>query len=234
MVLLLAPLATAAARLLERALDASRERSSGTPWTRAVGACDLAALRGELEDVLGATTVDDARDVFAAIRLAAPGGLGRVAAEDVAGEPTVTLIEAMRLAADRDAVASEYASTYDVTFRRGVPALRAARRGGLPWDDAVVETFLTLLAASPDTHIARRAGAARAAVVSRQAADTLRAGGVRTGPGRQAIRELDVALRDPGHLGNAGATADLTAASLLVVLLSGGWEGPGVQREEGI
>ena len=42
-------------------------------------------LRAAVREVLEATTVADAREVYAAIRLAAPGGLGQVAAQDVAG-----------------------------------------------------------------------------------------------------------------------------------------------------
>jgi len=111
-------------------------------------------VRSNLAGVLEATTVEDAREVYAAIRAANPGGLGRAANQDVAREPTLPLREVMRLAADRDGIAREYDTTFAATFDTGVPALRQARADGLGWDDAVVETFLTLLAAAPDTHIA--------------------------------------------------------------------------------
>ena len=176
---------------------------------------------------LSATTVDDARDVYAAIRCARPGGLGRADEQDVAGEPTVTLLETMLLAAARDAVAREYATGFDVTFGIGVPALERARRDGLVWDDAIVETFLTLLAASRDTHISRRAGAATADEVTSLARATLDAGGVRSAAGRRAIEEMDRKLRGADNTRNPGTTADLTAASIFVVLLGGGWN---VQR----
>src|SRR5262249_15911080 len=135
-------------------------------------------LRDETRRVLAATTVDDARDVYAAIRRAAPGGLGTVDEQDVADEPTATLLDIMQLAAGRDGVAREYATAYEVTFMIGVPALERARDEGLSWQDAIVETFLTLLAAAADTHIARRGGAAMAADVSRQARAVIAAGGV--------------------------------------------------------
>ena len=96
-------------------------------------------------------------------------------------------------------------------------------RDGLSWDDAVVETFLTLLAAAPDTHVARRGGAAVAAEVSRRARTALAAGGVRSAAGRRAIDEMDRALRDARNTANPGTTADLTAAAIFVVLLGGGW-----------
>jgi triphosphoribosyl-dephospho-CoA synthase len=178
-------------------------------------------LRSVLGGVLDATTVDDARDVYAAIRRAAPGGLGRAETQDVADEPSLPLVDVMRLAATRDGIAREYGSTFEITFETGVPALERARRDGLPWDDAVVETFLTLLAAVPDTHVARRAGEEIAADVSRRARDVLDAGGVRSEAGRRAIEIMDRALRDGGHSKNPGTTADLTAAAIFVALLGG-------------
>jgi len=173
--------------------------------------------------LLQSTTVEDARDVYAAIRLAAPGGLGEAAAQDVKDDPTVSLLETMRLAAGRDAIAREYATGFETTFGIGVPALQGARRDGLDWDDAVVETFLTLLAAHPDTHISRRGGAARAQAASRLAQIALAEGGVRSDGGRRSIEDMDRALRDPQHIANPGATADLTAAAIFIVLLYGGW-----------
>src|SRR5438876_11605378 len=83
-------------------------------------------LRAGVRDVLDATTVDDAREVYAAIRLAAPGGLGQVDEQDVAKEPTGTLVDVMRLAAARDGIAREYATAFERTFLTGVPALERA------------------------------------------------------------------------------------------------------------
>ena len=135
----------------------------------------------------------------------------------------MTLLEVMRLAADRDGIAREYATAYQVTFEVGAPVLDRARRDGLSWNNAIVETYLTLLAATPDTHIVRRSGAAVAAEVSRQARTVLAAGGVRSAAGRQAIDEMDFGLRDARNTANPGTTADLTAAAIFVVLLGGGW-----------
>jgi triphosphoribosyl-dephospho-CoA synthase len=180
-------------------------------------------LRTALRQVLESTTVEDARDVYAAIRLASPGGLGEVAEQDVHEEPTVTLLEAMTLAAAHDGIAREYATTYEVTFETAVPALMRARSDRLPWDDIVVETFMTVLAASPDTHVARRGGPELAADISQRAGDVLRAGGVRSDEGRKALGYFDHSLRDPRNVGNPGTTADLTAAAIFVALLQGAW-----------
>jgi triphosphoribosyl-dephospho-CoA synthase len=179
-------------------------------------------LREALRRVLDATTVEDARDVYAAIRLASPGGLGQADSQDVAGEPDVTLLAAMRLAAHRDGIAREYATAFEVTFEIAGPALEEARRDGLSWDDAIVETFLRVLAVNPDTHVARRAGTVAAEEVSERARRTLAAGGVRSEAGRRAVEEMDRGLRHPRNLCNPGTTADLTTAGILVELLRGG------------
>jgi triphosphoribosyl-dephospho-CoA synthase len=180
-----------------------------------------AILQTDVTDVLAATTVDDARATYAAIRSAHPGGLGGADAQDVSAEPTVTLRDAMALAADRDAVAREYVTGYSTTYSVGVPALERARRDRLAWDDAVVETFLALLASGYDTHIARKLGWTAAEAVSARAAGAVAAGGVRTEAGRAALADLDRALRDDRNRANPGTTADLTAAALFVWLTSG-------------
>jgi triphosphoribosyl-dephospho-CoA synthase len=200
------------------------------PLARAALRSDADDLRVGVQEVLDATTVDDAREVYAAIRRAAPGGLGHAETQDVAEEPTVTLREAMVLAAGRDWIAREYATGFQTTFEQGAPALESARRDGLSWDDAVVETFLTLLAANPDTHIARRGGMARAEQVSQRARAVLDAGGVRSIAGHQAIIEMDLELHDEQNTANPGTAADLTAAAIFVVLLRGGWQGAACSR----
>jgi triphosphoribosyl-dephospho-CoA synthase len=177
-------------------------------------------LRDAVRRVLIETNVDDARQVYAAIRRARPGGLGRADAQDVANEPDVTLLDAMRLAADRDGIAREYATGFAVTFELGAPALTRARADGLSWSDAIVETFLSLLSQSIDTHIVRRTGVEAAERVSRLARQALEAGGVRSAVGRQAIEDMDRTMRDARNANNPGTTADLTAAAIFVTLIS--------------
>jgi triphosphoribosyl-dephospho-CoA synthase len=213
-VLLLAPLARAAAVHLDL---------HGAPGTTDIRPTQL---RHTLGRVLRDTTVHDAREAYAAIRIASPGGLGTSAEQDVAGEPTVTLTDAMRLAQDTDGIAREYATDFHATFESAVPTLASARTAGFDWNDAVVETFLTLLASSADTHIARRAGANAAADVTRQAREVVAAGGVRSEAGRAGIARLHATLGGNENRANPGTTADITAAAIFVVLLGGGWTSP--------
>ncbi|HET7553698.1 MAG TPA: triphosphoribosyl-dephospho-CoA synthase [Gemmatimonadaceae bacterium] len=184
------------------------------------GACRTKiSIREELARILRSATLRDAADVYEAIRIASPAGLGKVEDEDVASTPTIALRDAMALAAERDGIAREYATDFATTFETGAPALMRARHDGLSWDDAVVECYLALLAAAPDTHIARKLGSAIAVHVSESARAALEAGGVRTAAGRDSIALLDRQLRDERNSRNPGTTADLTAAAIYVVLL---------------
>ena len=183
------------------------------------------ALRSRVAATLAETTVADAQDAYVALRLAAPGGLGRVGDQDVAGAPTQTLRDVMVLAVGRDAIAREYATDFRTTFEIGAPALRRALGDALPWRDAVVETYLTLLASAADTHIARKLGLGAAVTVQQRGRAVLAAGGVRSAAGREAIAALDRELRDEANTLNPGATADLSGAAIYAVLLEGGWRG---------
>ena len=176
-------------------------------------------LRDAVRNLLSMTTVGDADRAYEAIRLAAPGGLGEVPGEDVSSAPTRSLLEVMRLAADRDDVAHEYASGFAITFDIALPVLARLRQEGKDWTDAVVQLFLTLLAQRPDTLIVRKAGRDAAEVVSARAKDVLERGGVRNAEGRAAINRLDEDLRASGNRLNPGTTADLSAAALFVHLL---------------
>jgi triphosphoribosyl-dephospho-CoA synthase len=187
-------------------------------------------LRRRLAQVLAETTVQDARATYAAIRESHPGGLGTAPDQDLATEPTVTLLETMRLAADRDLVAREYATGFELTFGCALPAFRAGRAAGLPPEDAIVEMYLTLLAREPDTLIARKLGRAAADAVRHQARTVVGEGGVRTAAGRAALAVFDSALRDSHNSRNPGTTADLTAAALFVSLIEDGWENVGMRK----
>ena len=180
------------------------------------------SLRDAVRRVLQSSTVDDARAAYAAIRLAAPGGLGTADAQDVSREPDISLRDAMALAAARDAIASEYATDFAITFETAAPALSAGLDAGLEWPVAAVETSLTILAHQRDTLIERKLGRNAADAVSREAAEVLASGGVRTDEGRKRLEQFDAGLRDGANRRNPGTTADLTAAALFVVIIERG------------
>lgn len=100
-------------------------------------------LRTGIGDVLNALSIEDSRSVFAAIRLAAPRGLGESGTEDVAGEPTQPLVEIMQLAADRDLIARQYSTGFQLVFDFSERFLEA-RGFQSDWESQVIRLQLEL------------------------------------------------------------------------------------------
>jgi triphosphoribosyl-dephospho-CoA synthase len=182
------------------------------------------ALRARLVEVLEDLDANDAALVYAAIREAAPGGLGRVPEQDVRDEPTLSLREAMALAADRDLIARQYVNGFQEVFNQGVPTFLDGWRQTGSVEEAIVLCHLRLMAAHPDSLIARKRGPAEAEEASRRAAAILEAGWPQTAASWAALEDLDAWLRAVGHTRNPGTTADLVTAALFVALLEGGVE----------
>lgn len=174
--------------------------------------------RVTVEPVLNRLTRDDAVCVYNAIRLASPGGIGDAPEQDVKLEPTVTLLEAMKLAADRDMVARQYANGFADVFDFGVPAFLVGFERFGSVEAAIIDSQLRWLAEYPDSLIARKNGAEVADDVRRRAAEVLRLGGLATPEGRRAGVQLDRHLRRNGNRLNPGTTADLITACLFVAL----------------
>ncbi|MDH4183596.1 MAG: triphosphoribosyl-dephospho-CoA synthase [Nitrospinota bacterium] len=197
-ILLLAPLAHAFLK-------------SGTLSARSTGA------------TLAGLTTKDAVMAYKAIRLASPGGLGRAPQQDTRRPPTVTLLEAMKLAAERDLIAREYSTGFSITFGLGAPEMEANIGAGLAPLEAVTQTFLTIMSRHPDTLISRKNEPEMANKASEEAARILSLGGMHSARGRRAVYEFDQALRIESNLLNPGATADLTAAALFVYFIRHGY-----------
>jgi triphosphoribosyl-dephospho-CoA synthase len=182
--------------------------------------CDKTLLEG-VRDVLSGLDRADAELVYDAIRRAKPGGLGRVDQADVTGPAPDDLVAAMRLAADRDLVARQYANGFATIFGETAPSLRAAIAAGASIADAIVHVQLETMSRYPDSLIARKCGLAIAQQSADRAAHVLAAGK----PGDQAYHEalagFDFWLRADGHRRNPGTTADLIAAALFALLRDG-------------
>jgi triphosphoribosyl-dephospho-CoA synthase len=187
----------------------------------------LATVPGEvrleegIETVLDTTTIEDAKLVFRAIRLAQPGGMGTVADQDIAHEPTMNLREVMGVAADRDLIARQYANGFQEVLGEVLPALRGFLERGWDLETAIVGPYLRILAKHPDSLIVRKAGIERALEVSIRAAGILDAGWPDCEEGRRQCEAFDDWLREPSRRLNPGTTADLIAAALYAALRDG-------------
>ena len=201
------------------------------------------SLRDGIGEVLDGLTRDDATWMYRAIRRAQPGGLGVADDQDIASEPTGTLREVMALAADRDGVAAQYANGFDWVLSEGLPYLSSVgSEFEHCWESAIIELHLRLLAAHPDTLIARKCGESVALEASRRASECLKNLAKRAAvlkpdapveefmirPSRALqssnasmaadLKDFDDWLRTDGHRRNPGTTADLVAACLFAAI----------------
>ena len=188
------------------------------PLPAAIHEIPIAAadLRARVKLVLASLDIADAEAVFAAIRLAAPAGLGSSAEHDVHEPARATLLQAMTVAADRDRIAAQYAHGFADVFEHGVPRLEqgVARWGDIGW--AASSAYLGLLAAFEDSHVARKHGIERAERV-RQEAAAVRAALASLEDEAERTRLLlafDARLKRADI--NPGTSADLTVARLFV------------------
>jgi len=175
-------------------------------------------LREGVRKVLASTTVADSEATFDAIRKANPGGLGKAPEQDVAVSPTLTLKQIMTLAAQRDAIANQYATDFADLFDFGLPTFLDAfeNHGGV--EAAIIDCQFRWLARMPDSLIVRKCGSTTAESIRRRAEEILQRGGLKVDEGRRAGVEFDRYLRSNGTRLNPGTTADLITASLFIAL----------------
>jgi triphosphoribosyl-dephospho-CoA synthase len=199
------------------------------------------SLGDGIRRVLSGTTIEDAEHVYAAIRLAKPGGLGEAATQDVKDVPTVTLREAMALAANRDQIAEQYVTDFELVrvtaaglhgswvglSLRDRDSSRFQPEVSMPvWEAAIIQIFIRLISKYGDSLIARKCGSEVNEKTKRRATVVLEAGGCVTERGHSALADFDRGLRVDGHRRNPGTTADLIAATLFAALRDGLIEAP--------
>ncbi len=131
------------------------------------------------------------------------------------------LLSAMRLAAERDLVARQYADGFCEVFDVVVPALFAGLDRGWPVNTAIVHAQLTVMSRFSDSLIARKCGPAVAQQAADHAASVLESGSPENQEFWRAAGDLDFWLRSDGHRRNPGTTADLLASGLFVLLRDG-------------
>lgn len=171
-------------------------------------------LEAALRETLYCTTVQDARDVYQAIRLAQPGGLGHADSQDIYEEPTVTLLKAMELSSSRDRVAMQYSSNFHDIFHFGRLQYRSLM---MRWGDecwATCGLYLAFLARFPDSLIGRKHGMLKAQEISDMITPFEKEFCRSDSPVRYKpqLLEIDGCLKRDRI--NPGTTADLTVASI--------------------
>lgn len=193
--------------------------------------------------ILARTSIQDAADTYAAIRAAKPGGLGKAASQDVHDLPSITLRDAMALAAQRDRIAEQYASGFDGLLGRdrqwlieswnGSHELQSSpgcirawdaphyREGLVPWEMSIIDFQLRLLATTPDSLVIRKCGLDIGVELQQRAAAVVAADWPRNRRGWELFVQFDLWLRGDGHRRNPGTTADFVAATLFAAARDG-------------
>jgi triphosphoribosyl-dephospho-CoA synthase len=189
------------------------------PLAAAALAPDNGDLGSRLRRILQELSVDDASETYRAIRETMPGGLGEAPKHDVAAEPEVSLLEAMRAAEARDRIAWNYTHDFADIFTLGLKWLAQAHER---WNEpswAVTRVYLGFLAHLPDTLIERKFGTRTATLVREEAAPIeaslteCQAPEAMTAP----LTAFDRALKERGL--NPGTSADLTVATVFAATL---------------
>lgn len=176
-------------------------------------------LRAALSLVLNGTTVNDADWVYKAIQLAAPGGLGEVVEQDVHTVPTITLREAMQISSHKDRIALQYVTIFKDVFDFGVLRYNAGLNQWGKQEWAAVWVYTGLLSLYPDSHIERKYGEQYSELVSTRmlALDSALADSSKPELLITLFADVDREFKLKGI--NPGTSADLTVATILVVLL---------------
>lgn len=178
------------------------------------------SLRDGIVPVLASLTVEDSQSVYEAIRLAAPRGLGNSESEDVSGEPTQRLVEIMHLAAERDLIARQFATNFELVLGFGLSILEPEQFHD-DWESQVIRLQLELMAATLETDILRKRGLAEAEEASRLAQAILNAGWPDSENSRNLFASFDAWLREQDSQRNPGTAADLVTACLFAAIREG-------------
>jgi len=203
--------------------------SAGMTYAMKENIFEIHQLRENLERVTESTKSEDAVDVYEAIRIAKPSGLGKAPELDVNDsnsvnrivKESITLYQVFKIASAYDRVCSEWVSNYPITFEVAYPYLMKQTSEAKDLNKAIIHTFLKVLAEYPDTFIARKIGVEKAKEVSVKASEILELGGLETSLGRKSLHEFDLELRRSSNDLNPGTTADIVAAALALCILNG-------------
>jgi len=183
------------------------------------GVTNTKNIQNSLNGLLTGLAVEDTKLTYKAIRLAAPGGLGKRAKYDIQENPNVDLLKAMQYAEKYDRIAYQYTHKFKDIFDFGVPMIKKklGEKLGLRWSATVA--YIAFLSHFVDTHIVRKFSEETALAVSKQAQKLEKLLGKTKKPDEMIPKLIafDKKLKKNGI--NPGTSADLTVASLFVTLL---------------
>jgi triphosphoribosyl-dephospho-CoA synthase len=189
----------------------------------------LKDLRTILENIIRDSTIEDTINLYQAVKICNPGGLGRIARYDLNDnnsiaeiqQDNINLKKIFELSKDYDLISSEYITTFQIVLNEGFPYFWEQFNKYNDINIATVNTFLKLISNHLDTLIIRKSGKGAALLVSKAAFRVLQNGGITTKKGLKMALKLDKQLQKAKGKLNPGTTADLIAGVLFCALAFG-------------
>ena len=205
------------------------------PLTAAVTLClkfnsnKLSDFKYYLNKIIEESTVDDTINLYKAIRVCNPGGLGKINKYDINSENAlkdiqidkINLKKIFDLSKEYDLISSEYSTGFNIILNEGLPYLLQMYEDFGDPNIATVNTFLKILSNHPDSLIIRKSGIDSANFVSDFAYKILQIGGISSQKGLELTIELDRKLQEKKGKLNPGTTADLIAGVIFCALIFG-------------
>jgi triphosphoribosyl-dephospho-CoA synthase len=204
--------------------------SAGAGATLINGSFEVKKLREYTRNIISMATPNDTLDIYAAIdRAMSSENLGSSDELDVKDQDSndriirenITPVDVFELCKDRDMICHEWVTGFKTVFETGYPFLKKRITQGASINNATIDTFLKILSENPDSLIKRKKGEEAAKQISEQAKRIISEGGSESEQGNRMLWNLDKELKKGEGMFNPGTTADLTAASLFVLVLSG-------------
>jgi len=195
------------------------------PLVMAGGACeDTVCLRKRAARVVKETSVEDAVEFYRAfsdakvrVKPVDDLDLSDGASVDKIKEQGLTLFDMMEMSAGYDIIAEEWVKGFPKTFECSRLIREKIKAHGI--NDAVVLTFMEMLARYKDTFIRTKFDSKKAEEVSMRAAEILNNGRGNLDILMEKIHAFDRELLDEGV--NPGSTADIIIAGLFVAFFEG-------------
>jgi triphosphoribosyl-dephospho-CoA synthase len=186
-------------------------------------------FKENLKRVLEEATVEDTVDLYEAIKICNPGGLGKIDKYDITDKNSINelrndniaLQKIFKLSESYDSISFEYANGFQIILDLGLPYFLEKFEETQDINITTVDSFLKILAKIPDTLISRKLGEKEALIVSEKAARALNKGGISTEEGLKSVKKMDLFMHKYQGKMNPGTTADLLAGVIFVALLLG-------------
>lgn len=186
-------------------------------------------LKYFLNKIIENSSVNDTLNLYRAIKLCNPGGLGKIEKYDITDENSIeeiisdniNLKKVFELSKEYDLISLEYSSCFSIILNEGLPFFLKTFREYKDINIATVNTYLKLLSLNPDSLIKRKSGIEAALYVSKRASIILKNKGIASEKGLRLAFELDNELQEKKGKLNPGTTADLISGVIFCGLALG-------------